>query len=187
MTNTNNQVMPKSNCMSSQGSPKGHIERHYIKYCACFFRTIRVGCWSLSLWLSIHLSSQNLIWLPSFNWKDPKFRNASLTFMRPTQKLESLGFLSTWAIVPQNPPGRPSFLPHLASGTSHFTIWVKPDTIVLLISPQAGSNDPSYHLLLATVGTVLDSPLESKSWGLDKIGAINPLFWYYLWNKQLMS
>ena len=43
---------------------------------ACFFRTIlkREGYCCLSVWLPIHLSSQKRIWLPSFNWNDPKLR-----------------------------------------------------------------------------------------------------------------
>ena len=54
---------------------------------ACFFRTIlkRVEYCSLSVWLPNHLSSQKWILLPSFKWKDPKFRKVSLTFTRPVK------------------------------------------------------------------------------------------------------
>jgi hypothetical protein len=40
--------------------------------------------------LLIHLSSQNLILCPLFNWKHPRLRNVSLTFNMPLQKWESL-------------------------------------------------------------------------------------------------
>ena len=66
-----------------------------------FFRTIlkREGYCCLSVWLHIHLSSQKCIWLPSFNWNDPKVSKESFTFMRPAQNWESPGFFWTWAIV----------------------------------------------------------------------------------------
>jgi hypothetical protein len=44
--------------------------------------------------LTIHLSSQNLIFSSLLSWKVPRLKNDSLNFIKPVQKCESPGFLS---------------------------------------------------------------------------------------------
>jgi hypothetical protein len=67
----------------------------------CFFLVIekREGNLSLRVKLSIHLSSQNLIFCPLPSWNWPRFRKDSLTFNNPLQKCESPCFLCTCAMV----------------------------------------------------------------------------------------
>ena len=66
----------------------------------CFFLAMlyREGyCW-LRVKLPSHLSSQNLMFSPLFSWKLPKFRNLSLTFIKPDQNCESPGLFWIYAI-----------------------------------------------------------------------------------------
>lgn len=64
---------------------------------ACFLRAIlySVGYWVFNGWLPKQVSSQNIIWLPSFNLKIPKLKKDSLTPLRLVQKCESPAFLLT--------------------------------------------------------------------------------------------
>jgi hypothetical protein len=68
---------------------------------ALFFQTIlyRLGYCSFKIVVPSHVSSQNLICLPSCMLKFPILRKSSLTFIRPLQNCESLGFLITCVIA----------------------------------------------------------------------------------------
>jgi hypothetical protein len=59
-----------------------------VAYC---LRTIlyRDGYWDLNVWLPSHMSSHNLICIPSRNVKVPMLRNWSFTFIRLIQKCKS--------------------------------------------------------------------------------------------------
>jgi hypothetical protein len=62
-------------------------------------RLYRTGYWCWKEMLPSYQSFQNLICFPLFKWNVPWLRKISLALIRPAQKCESSGFLSTLSII----------------------------------------------------------------------------------------